>query len=554
MMTKRKLFYILAATLTLLLTACNQQRNDADLASLKKTDSLLSIHPEAAADSLQTFSNRKLSRFNSGYYLLLEVIAKDKNHYNFTSDSLISTAEHKLSGYKRKEPGTYARSLMYLGLVRYRMGVTDSTAYIPIKEAISFFNNNDKQSISNKCLCYYYLGEIHYASGSLSISSSYYLQSLEIAKKLDNINNIFYGNRALFWNNIRQKRYIKAKEYLDVLNNKSTFNDSVFIKFVMNDNAVYYFEIKEYMKAKQIDLELFKWHQRTRNADLLTTSFRLSDDYLQMNQLDSALNYALYTVSLIKDTTNTAANLYYLQLAKIAEKSGNNKISMNAYKHAYSLYDKNVSKKTDNQILELEKKYDLTEATNKTLMFRNRANMYGAASIFLILFLLSGIIIWNQQKDKIKKQNIIDRYNQEQLERTLLEKDFIIPIYSQLSSRNFRIKVLLRELLKEQTIYNNSKLLKRINEEYEAYNASFKLSNFNYISEDKFKYFTGLSGDECNELTNREKMLLIFEELKFDDQEIAVLLNTDIKNIRSYHSRLRKKMTNLSIENDNQDI
>lgn len=66
-------------------------------------------------------------------------------------------------------------------------------------------------------------------------------------------------------------------------------------------------------------------------------------------------------------------------------------------------------------------------------------------------------------------------------------------------------------------------------------------------------YFTGLSSNEYNELTNGEKMLLVFEALKLDDQEIAVLLNTDFKNIRFYHSRLRKKMTNLSIENDNRE-
>jgi len=535
-------------------SGCHRERNKADSKRLNNLDSLLNIQSQVIPDSLKAINPKRLSSYNRAYYQLLDVIAKDKTCYNFTSDSLINTTVKTLSHYKKEFPRNYARALMYQGLVRYRMGTTDSTAYQPLKDALSFFNSNDKQSTINKCLCYYYLGELHYAGGSLNISSSYYLQSLEIAKKLDNNNNIFYGNRALFWNNIRQKRYKKAKEYLDVLNNKNTFNDSILIKIVMNDNAVYYFEIKEYLKAKQIDLELFKWHQRTKDTDLITASYRLSDDYLQLNKLDSALNYAQYTVSLIKDTTNTTVNLYYLQLAKIAEKLGNSQVSMNAYKHAYRLYDKNVSKKIDNQILELEKKYNLTEATNKALKFSNRANMYGAASIFLLLLLLSGIIIWKQQKDKIKKKNIIDRHNQAQLERTLFERDFIIPLYSQLSSRNFRIKVLLRELLQEHSISNNIKLLKRINEEYEAYNEALKLSNFNSISEEKFRYFTGLSGDEYNELTNGEKMLLVLEALKLDDQEIAVLLNTDIKNIRFYHSRLRRKMNNLSVENDDQEI
>ena len=104
MMTKRKLLYILTATVALLLVACNRQRNEADRTHLNKLDSLLAVQPEAAADSLKTFSNRKLSRFNRGYYQLLEVIALDKNYYNFTSDSLISTAEKKALRVQKKRP------------------------------------------------------------------------------------------------------------------------------------------------------------------------------------------------------------------------------------------------------------------------------------------------------------------------------------------------------------------------------------------------------------------------------------------------------------------
>ncbi|MBP1664181.1 MAG: hypothetical protein H6Q19_1321 [Bacteroidetes bacterium] len=78
MMTKRMLLYVFAVTAALLLAACNRQQNEADRMHLNKLDSLLTVQPEAAADSLKQFHPAKLSHYNRGYYQLLEVIALDK--------------------------------------------------------------------------------------------------------------------------------------------------------------------------------------------------------------------------------------------------------------------------------------------------------------------------------------------------------------------------------------------------------------------------------------------------------------------------------------------
>ncbi|MBP1665140.1 MAG: hypothetical protein H6Q19_2281, partial [Bacteroidetes bacterium] len=161
MMNKQKLLYIFIVTTALLFAACNQQRTETDLKHLSKLDSLLTVKPEAAADSLKLFHPARLSHYNRGYYQLLEVISLDKTYYNFTSDSLISATVRMLSRHKRTYPDTYARSLIYQGLVRYRMGVTDSTAYEPIKAAADLLETKKIKDPLLLYFCYYYLGLIH---------------------------------------------------------------------------------------------------------------------------------------------------------------------------------------------------------------------------------------------------------------------------------------------------------------------------------------------------------------------------------------------------------
>ena len=84
-------YIIFFAFLLLATTDCRQERNNADTAKLAQFDSLLSVQPEAALDSLELIETDNLNKYNKAYHQLLEVIAKDKTYFNFTSDSLINS-------------------------------------------------------------------------------------------------------------------------------------------------------------------------------------------------------------------------------------------------------------------------------------------------------------------------------------------------------------------------------------------------------------------------------------------------------------------------------
>ena len=565
-MTKRMLFFILTAAVVLLFTACNRQRNEADLASLKKTDSLLSIHPEAAADSLKTFRSRKLSRYNRGYWQLLEVIAKDKNYYNFTSDSLISSAFHTLSRYKRSEPRTYARSLMYLGVVRYRMGVTDSTAYMPLKEAVEYFQRYHPGNAKNEYLSNYYLGTIHHKNGNIHESTYYYEKALSNAKFSKDSMYQYDTYQELFWNQMYQENYKIAKQYLDTLDRYRHISASSGLN--IDKSYAYYFKTQQdYSNALEYQLKILR-NPATAHSPGLTasTQFTLSSVYSSMNRSDSALHYARLSVA-NADTTNSFLYLYYQNMAAIALKKKDWQVSAEAFDTTYCLYKKQTAQQTDKKILELEKRYDKSEAENRVLMYKKRNTINSVLVVLLLMLLFASILFWLQKRKQallekqcheanlknieseklhIKQESkLLDEKNRvlvikkRETERLLLEKEFVLPFYHQISNRNNDLKRLLEYLMDTE---KDQKLADKIAVGYLCFTKSTDISKDNPVNSELLKVFTGLTDEAVSVMTNPEKLLLVFNAIGLENEQIAILFNTTSGSIRSRKSKLKKKL------------
>jgi len=566
MMTKRMLLYILAATVALLLVACNRQRNEADRTHLNKLDSLLAVQPEAAADSLKTFSNRKLSRFNSGYYQLLEVIALDKTYYNFTSDSLTSATVRILSRYKRTYPLTYARSLMYLGLVRYRMGVTDSTAYKPLKEAVECFQRFHLANIKNEYLSNYYLGTIHLKNENIHESTYYYEKALSNAKFCKDSIYQYEAYQELYWNYMYQENYKIAKQYLDTLESYRNISTSSGLN-IHKSYAFYYKTQHDYPKALEYQLKILRNPAIADSPDLSAiTRFNLSSIYTSMNRLDSALHYARLSLA-NPDTTNSYLYLYYQNLASIALKKKDWQISAEAFDATYGLYKKYTELQSGKKILELEKRYDKSEADKRVLIYQKK---YAVISVFAVLLLMALIasILFVMQKRKhlllekqlreanlknIESENLrikqesklLDEKNRvlmiekRETERLLLEKEFVLPFYHQISNRNNNLKRLLEYLMDN---VKDPKLAERIIAGYQSFTKSTDISEDNPVDRDLLNVFTGLSEEEVSVMNNSEKLLLVFKSIGLENEQIAVLFNTTSDSIRSRKSKLKKKL------------
>lgn len=543
MKTKRMLLYILTATTALLFVACNRQQTEADRTHLNKLDSLLAVQPEATADSLKQIHPARLSHFNRGYYQLLKVIALDKTYYNFTSDSLINATVHMLSRHKRAYPRTYARSLLYQGLVRYRMGVTDSTAYEPIKEAAEILEIKKINDPLLLYFCYHYLGLIHNENNNPSYSILYYEKAIKNIKQYGDKNYLLMTYFEITWTYLKINKIGAAKQYIDTLINVKNISDEQ--KASLNQIlSVYYEFTNQASKALEINKQLIS--SNYSYTDMSSMFFKISNNYKRLNKLDSALLYAIKAEECKPDSDYYLNNLYYQNIGEISEQLKLWQISANAYKTAYTLQDKATSKALDKQIMSLEKKYDLKEAENKALQLTNRLIFTGFFSLTLLILLVTSLVIFRQRGKHAQIKTQLLAQEKINVERNLIEKEFMLPMYQQISQRNAIIKAFLSDLMTNPYLVKNTQLLNKISEVYQD---SVKTSNINeFLTDEKFTEFTGIECESCQWLNENEKMLLVFAAMKLDNRQIAVLFNTTESSVRGRKAKLRAKIENKNID------
>jgi len=552
------------AFLLLATTDCRQERNNADTAKLAQFDSLLSVQPEAALDSLELIETDNLNKYNKAYHQLLEVIAKDKTYFNFTSDSLINSTVDLLSAFRSKNPDYYARSLMYQGIVRYRMHITDSAAYQPLKEAAQIFHSLLPPDLINQYLCLYYIGEIHDKNNNIDVSKGYYRKAAQISKQLGDTSYLFSSYMNLFWNSVKKTDYLLANLYLDTLSHFLLKNEKFTISY-KNMQSVYFESLGHYKKAIELEKEILQIKKKPEYQNTLIANFyNISKAYSNLNQTDSALKYAQLSVKAIQDTSHQLNHLYYLNLAKSAEKSGNSKLSIYGYKKTHELMSSNVNKNLDTKILELEKKYDLTEVENNALQLKNRAIILAG----IVLLMLSAIIILLQhtirqkqikilteernralENEKLllyeKQQTLTDENSRNELE--LVKKKIILSFFQQISVQNLEIKKLLFDLKINTYITKNKTIYNKISDEYDNYNKKSKITETVTFDNDTFTKLTGISVEEAGKLNKSEKIMLQILALNAGNREMAVLLNTSDESIRSRKLKLKKKLEQLTI-------
>ena len=547
--------------LIIVLVGCNSKRQQGYTTRLDLLDSLVEIQPAHVLDSLEELQSRKLSKFNSAYAHVLQTIAQDKTYTEFTSDSLMTAATATLKHYKNKAPREYAHSLMYLGLVRYRMGVTDSTAYQPLKEATELYKKHSSKTRINY-LCNYYLGELHDKNNNTALSERYNQLALRNAKQLNDTLYLFTCYRSLFWNQMKKPDYIKANLYLDTLS-RFDMKDTYYFIDLLNMQVVYYQKTLNYSKALDTEKRLLKV-KKANNQDIsLSDLYNMSNSYKKLGLLDSALYYSRSTVQSISDSTYHLNYLYYKNLAEISAKLQKWSESANAYRKTYELMDQTNEKNMDTRILELEKKYDKSEAEKKALLYRNRNILTTTVAVFLMILLVTLLIIWSQRHKQMQLKQLLyeqktmalEKNNQllkERQQRLQLEKDitdqqimeqqFLLPLYEQITTRNTLMRKFLYDLTTNTYINKMPFLHEKIKNEFKLFDETVHAKNLESLTDEDFSKVTRLTGKELQLLNKIEKLLLSLLVMKVPHQQISVLLNTTPESLSSRKLKLKKKM------------
>lgn len=140
------------------------------------------------------------------------------------------------------------------------------------------------------------------------------------------------------------------------------------------------------------------------------------------------------------------------------------------------------------------------------------------------------------------------------MERSLIEKEFILPLFQQVSQQNASIKGFLSDLLTNPYLSKNTQLSHRINESLQDFTTASDIQPNSLLTDEKFTELTGIKSENCKLLNDNEKLLLVFASLRLDNKQIAILYNTSDSSIRGRRSKLRLKLEQYNIDKNNIDI
>lgn len=549
----RTLFIFFLVMLLLFATSCNKGGDEEMLTRLNVWDAMLDHDAQRVADSLKTIDRDELSRAGKAYYDLLKVISDDKTYVNFTSDSLINA----VSDYYRSsnpEHNNFIRALAYQGIVRTRLGVKDSTVYEPLREAGKLLSDRPDSDPSLGYMIHYFLGNIHYNNRNLSSANDYFQNALNFARSENDSIHLFDTFLALYWNEMSRKNFDTSKLYLDTI---STFYNKLPGKdyFVLNAQSIFYdITGQPEMALEREKHKLQLYDSQTEEIELSRAYFNISDRYVGLEQLDSAIYYGEMAIEMIEDSTYRQNYLYYQNIAHIAEKRGDYALSNQYLRKSIELHNLSLSERLDVQIAEMEKRYDLAEAENEVLRTRDQISKIIIFSLIAIILLAIVAVysILTRRNTQLRLLETEHRVKQQQLQAEILREEagkrrWLLQLYGNISDRLTFLQNQF-ELLAERYITMNKKVHGEMHQILKSTDSDLRGITKTLIPDDEtFASYTHLKNDD-QFFSQNEKLLLMLLACDADNRQLATFLNTSLDSIRVRKSQLKRKMSEKGLD------
>ena len=530
-----------------LLISCSSNDNRLIKQKLSIWDADIETNPSAIKDSLKTISPEELSRENRAYYNLLKVISDDKTYVNFKNDSLINTVVRYYNTHSENTTN-YIRALIYQGVVRTRLGISDSTIYEPLKNADKLLRQQAKPEAALGYMINFFLGNVHYNQGNYYFADKYFYQTLYFAKQENDTSHIFDTYLALYWNKMIQSKIDTGEQYLDTL---SSFYEKLPAKryFILNAQSVYYDARGDYKKALEKEKALLDLaSSQKEKVDIAKLYFLISDRFKSLNQLDSAMVYSELAIEHMNDSINKFNHMFFNNIASIAEKQNDFKKANEYRKKSFKIYQSSQKERLNTHIIELEKKYDLSEAENEALRSRQNSLIITIISLVLILILTALLMINWRNKRKVRMELIQAEHKSEKqaLQTKLLTEEankrtWLMQLYGYTSERLTSLQEEFQQL-SQRYISSQPKIYEEMMHILNHTNTELRETPLSLIPDDETLYIYTRLKLPPNLLNSKEKILLMLMICKADNRQIATFMNTTLESIRVRKSQLKKKL------------
>ncbi len=504
---------------------------------LVKIDESVYNHPQAAVDSLKRIKETPLNEYNNAFSLLLYSIAYEQINGSSNPDSLNQIPSEIF--LKDEDFFNYSRSLLYNSISLYSKNRFDSSAYILIKQSEDYFIRASKKDYNTLSTLYLYLGRLYRARGNPGEATKCIRNSIDFSTKANNKNTVLNGRLELFWINLGLKNYSEA------LTNIAIFADEVqmpdYISYNLNLALFSYHSARretnisiEYLK-KMIDI--------AEGADLDVSYPKLyylvASFFKRTGNIDSTLHYSKLSVSSIRDSSLTESHFYYRYLADILYETGDFKSAFEYSRKAYQSYLVAFTKHSQNRVMEIERKYDISNKDKiiNTIRIKNRILLITIASLVILFVVLLFALtkrLRNNFNKVISASLEMDSYKQDN--RKLWITSEICKATSSIMPE------LLEDVYKEalRCRRTSSEIFDSLNSLIDKTNALNRSSLASITAKEEFlELYKHLP--YIDKLTDYEKLIYILSEDGFSNVEIAGFLNTTQSSIRSLKARLSKK-------------
>ena len=261
---------------------------------------------------------------------------------------------------------------------------------------------------------------------------------------------MIYRNKNNF--DLALKCYFISREYY--LNDKSDYN-LINVANLENNIGNVYKDLKEYDKALEYLFKAKEGKAKFKQyTSLVSTLSNIADIYVDKKKFDEALVYYNEAMALAKSQNSIRLQKdVYFDLSVLYREKGNYKLAYENYKLSTHLKDSIITEKNNNQIAELNVKYETEKKDNENKILikdnelqvtrteneRKQKLLFAALSI---LILLAGVFVFIQfrAKQKLSKQ--------------------LAQINEKIKNQNITLKTLNKELIDSEenlTIANSSK-------------------------------------------------------------------------------------------------
>ncbi|MCK9300436.1 MAG: hypothetical protein M0P23_03560 [Bacteroidales bacterium] len=499
------------------LRARMQQWDDAlwEKAGIDDTD------PGAMLDSLEGIDYRTLSHKNRAYYHLLETIARDKSYYVFKNDNAISLS---VKWYKKKtDYYNYSRSLFYHAIVLSQIHTNDSLMFFSIKRAEDVYLEKQlDDSLLYARICVF-MGSLHYSRGNYDISNNYYEKAASIFKAIGNTDRYISAKMNQVWYLLSIEEQDAALDLLNELDYPQDISDKA-LSYIYNAYCGYYTAKKDYTKAIEYAKLDFKLNNVSKTPeDSAAHYFSLIKNYGIASIADSTIHFARQLELLLREN-NPNNHYYYIEISNAYQQAGLPDYSYDYLYKAYISLRNNIYDNSQQRILELEKKYDLSRKDYELMKATHDKNLLLASvAISLLIIIIMSVASFQYKQLQKQKALLIQEEKEHFATINVLQKKALnlypkfVEICSVVLQKHFKME--LQEDMNKAIDYLKSMLIG-------------ELSSMFPVKNEKTDY---------EHLSNKEQLIYLLSEYGFSNEEIANILLITEANVRSTKSKIKKK-------------